>query len=136
MYNFFLSSAGRHAASEERKFEREGRRIHVSIVTCTWTMQNLGAEEKQGPIKRSVSFEHGGKKMFRAWLEMTKSPDHPGKYSDSALKFLSYGHESMCYKIYQVTCSIDDQDQNSSTHQRIVMKKTAPKENKCVPGSV
>jgi len=90
----------------------------------------LGAEENQEPIKRSVSFEHEGKKMFRAWLEMTKSPNHPGKYTFSALKFLSYGHKSICFEILKVLCSIDGPDKNSSTHQRISMTKMEPKDNK------
>jgi len=34
----------------------------------------------------------------------------------------------MCYDISQVTCSIDGQDQNSFTHQQIIMTKTEPKD--------
>jgi len=108
--------------------EKKGKRVHVSIYKCTWNVHNLGAEENQEHIKRSVLFEHGGKKMFRAWLEITKKPNHPGMYTLSTLKFLSYGHESVCSKIDQVTCSIDGQDQNSSTHQQILMTMTAPKD--------
>ena len=34
----------------------------------------------------------------------------------------------MCYNVYQVTCSVDGQDHNSSKHQRIVMNKTVSKD--------
>jgi len=91
-------------------------------------VQNISVEENQEITKRTVSFEHGGKKLFRAWLEMIKSPNHPEKQAVSALKFLSYGHKSICYEISQVTSSIDGQGKNSSTHQRISMTKTEPKD--------
>ncbi len=106
------------------------RRVHdLSIFKCTWNVQiMLGAEENQEPIKRSVSFEHEGNKLFRAWLEMKKSPNHPGKQTFSALRFLSYGHESICYRISEVICSINGQDQNSFTHQQIIMTRTEPKD--------
>ncbi len=76
----------------------------------------------------SVSFEHEGKKIFRAWLEMTKSPNHPGKLDFSALKFLSYGHGSICFNINDVIFSIDGPEQNSFTHQQIKMTETEPKD--------
>jgi len=109
-------------------FEKMGHNVEqeVSTFTCTWNVQNLAAREDQETIKMSASFEHGGKKMFSAWLEMKKSANHPGKYSLSALKFFSYGHESMGYEIYQVTWSIDGQDKNSLTYQETMKRDTVP----------
>jgi len=115
---------------DEELFEKNCPNVQreISIFTCTWNVQNLGARGNQEPIKRSVSFEHEGNKLFRAWLEMKKSPNHPGKQTFSALRFLSYGHESICYRISEVICSINGQDQNSFTHQQIIMTRTEPKD--------
>ena len=96
-------------------------------------MQNLinSTKENEEAIKMSVPFEHGGKKLFRAWLEMTKSPNHPEKYTFSALKFLIYGHAGICHSSCLVGCSIDGPDQNSYSHQQIMMtRKALPKDSK------
>jgi len=90
-------------------------------------VQNVDARGNVKTIKTNASFEHGGKKMFSAWLEMTKSPDHPEKYSVSALKFLSYGQESLCYEIDQVVCFFDCHDQKSSTYQHIMIRDSVPR---------
>ena len=95
----------------------------ASIFTCTWNVLSLGARENQEPIKMTATFENGGKKIFSAWLEMTKIPKSRGKLALEALKFFSYGHESICYEIDQIACTFDGQDQDSSTHKMI---KTAP----------
>jgi len=71
----------------------------------------------------TATFENGGKKIFSAWLEMTKIPKSRGKLALEALKFFSYGHESICYEIDQVACTFDGQDQDSSTHK---MTKSVP----------
>ncbi len=97
----------------------------------SWNVKNLGTKHQE-VIKMSASFEHGGRKLFRAWLEMTKSPSHPQKYTFSALKFLSYGHGSICSTISEVTCSIDGPvpNQINSTHQQVLMSKTMFPKNK------
>ncbi len=71
----------------------------------------------------SVSFEHGGKKLFQAWLEMRKDPHNEENHTFTALKFLSHGLGSMCSITWQATCSIHVLDQNSCSHQQIRMTR-------------
>ena len=63
----------------------------------------------------SVPFEHGGKNLFRAELEMKKNPERAG----STVKFLSFGHSDINCLVEEVICFIQQED--SSLNQRIQM---------------
>ena len=59
-----------------------------SIFTCTWNVPNLTwskETEEEETVSMSVPFEHGGKKLFRAELEMRKNPEQA-----YTVKFLSF----------------------------------------------
>ena len=75
--------------------------VSLSIFKCSWNVKNLSTRKNQEPIKMTVSFEHGGKKLFRAWLEMTKSKStsHPQKYNLAALSFLAMDMEACATKL-------------------------------------
>ncbi len=72
-------------------------------------------------IKMNVPFEHKGRKLFRAGLQMKKRTNSRNKQRID-LKFISHGHGSIDCKIDQVTYFIGQQE-NSSTRRQIKMIK-------------
>ena len=81
-----------------------------SNFICSWNVQNLTmTRENQETIRINVPFEHGGRHLFFAEVEMKKNPEKDGAHTLSAVKFLSF-----------VTLFIS-KDQKSSTHQQITM---------------
>jgi len=95
----------------------EKEETKVSIFTCTWNVLSLNwtkETDDEETINMSVPFEHGGKKIFRAELEMRKNPKLA-----YTLKFLSFGHGDISYEVGNVICYIQQED--SSLNQRIRM---------------
>jgi len=73
--------------------------------------------ENQETIRINVPFEHGGKQLFLAEVEMKKNAEERTLHS---LKFFSFEHKSFCSDIRNATLIIG-KDQKSSTHQQITM---------------
>jgi len=89
------------------------------VPNLTWTKET----EEQETVTMSVPFEHRGKKLFRAELEMRKNPRQA--YN---LKFLSFGHEDISCFVEEVVCYIHQED--SSLNQRIKMRDSSPQNEK------
>jgi len=95
------------------------KNINLSLYTCTWNVLNLNwtkGTEGQETVIMSVPFEHEGKKLFRAELEMKKNPSLSYSYT---LKFLSFGHRNICGTVDEVICYINQED--TSLNQQIRM---------------
>ena len=89
-----------------------------SNFICSWNVQNLTmTRENQETIRINVPFEHGGKQLFLAEVEMKKNAEERTLHS---LKFFSFEHKSFCSDIRNATLIIG-KDQKSSTHQQITM---------------
>jgi len=73
------------------------------VRNLNWTKDTKGQET----VTMSVPFEHEGKKLFRAELEMMKNPEQA-----CSLKFVSYGHRNMCCVVDEVICYIHQESSN------------------------
>jgi len=92
---------------------------YESTFTCSWNVQNL-SRTREEIIRTNVLFGHGEKELFLAEVEMKKNPKHALEHTLSAVKFVSFGHQSFGCDFQGVTLFIG-QDNNSSTHQQIMM---------------
>lgn len=85
-------------------------------VLDLWTKEN----EDQEAIKMRVPFEHGGKKMFLAELDIRRSSNQANK-STLAIKFLCYAHADIRCDAFYVDYSINP-DQKSFTEKSMFIK--------------
>ena len=93
--------------------------VDESIFTCRWEVQSVSkTKENQKSFKMNVPFQHSGKKLFLVELEMKKNPGNSTKHTLTAIKFLSFGHQSITCGVMDVTCFIGQEEENSSPRQQ------------------
>jgi len=103
-------------------FNEQENLVSFQYLSFTWNLENLDTIQNREPIEIIRSFEYEGKELFRAGIDIRKSPNQANKKM-IMVKFLSYGHNSFGDVIDEVICYVG-QEQESSTFQQIELNKS------------